>query len=148
MNENVSKKLSRFFPDSDRKPANVKRTREFVEMCSTIAGEEANDIFIIASKEDEGAADLWLFSEHYMIEAKDALKQKAIKIIPIRNNIWELSLEPENFDMSSGEYSNTSKLTVSFKKLDNERVEMTANNWGCDALFETFKTHLLPNLKK
>ena len=112
--------------------------------------EELKTIFISNYKETDGKEqfkDLWLFSDNYVVEAKNFSKQETPKLemAIFSNNIQAVAFETNNLDFSQKAKDN-SRLQVVFYTFNSFWCDHIASGRNCDALMAIYKKYIKNNL--
>ena len=127
-----------------------KRTHEIFSEGVVLCPEELTTVFISNYKETEGKEqfkDLWLFSDNYVIEVLNFIKQETpkLEIAIFSKNICTASFESNNFDLSQ-KATDDSTLKVTFYTLSDFSCFFVASGHNCNALMSIYLKYVKNNI--
>ena len=130
----------------------TQRTKEIFSQGKFLCPEELKAIFISNYKETDGKEqfkDLWLFSDNYLIEVLNFIKQETFKleITILRNNIQSVSIEPYNLDFSQ-KPKDDSRLRILFYTFNEFSCDQISTGLNCDVLKFIYIKYIKPNLAR
>jgi hypothetical protein len=128
----------------------IRRTKELFNQVKVICPENLKDIFVSNYKETDGKEqfkDLWLFSDNYLVEIQNFVRQEkpSLEMTIYSNNIQSVSIEADKFDLSQ-KAKDISKLRIMFYTFTNFSVDQIATGPNCDILMYIFNTYVKCNM--
>jgi hypothetical protein len=125
------------------------RVTELFHQGEALCPDKLKDIFVSNYKDSDGKdqlKDLWLFSDKYIIEVQNFIRQEKpmLDMTVISKNIQNVSIEASNFDLKKARA--ISKFHMTFYTYSNFSVDQIALSLNCEKLLRIFQKYVQGNL--
>jgi hypothetical protein len=115
---------------------------------TTYCEEDIANIFITDYVNNDGSRvleDLWFFSEHYGMEAKQFITTDDFDMTSISKRIVYWDIKKQDYDFNTAVATSRLYIMLTFDSLVTADFKASGNN--CSKLKEIFVQHILPNLR-
>jgi hypothetical protein len=126
----------------------IARIQVVFQECQLICPEELISILVSEYIKDDDTREyegLWLFSEKFIMEAKQFVTNDDFDLSVIKKNVTYCQITKKDFDFSKS--SEKSRLSIQFSLSDNLGCSLKSSKDNCDYLMKIITMHVIPNLK-
>jgi hypothetical protein len=124
------------------------RVAIILEDYKQICAQPINDIFISEFLKEDGTREyesLWLFSDDFMMEAKNFISADDFDIAPLSKLISYYKINKKEYRFEKP--TDQSKLTIEFSTKHKIRGTLKASKTNCFDLWKIYLKYIKPNLK-
>lgn len=124
----------------------LRRIEEVLDFYQQVYPDQVQDIFVTEYFDKDGNRQyesVWLFSETFVMEAKQFLKEDDFDAVPLRKQVKYWTVKKTEYDFR--EASTKSRMVLQFSLLSGVSGALKGSRENCDHLKEIFFKHIIPN---
>ena len=145
--DNIEKYLGSIGMKSD---VDIQSTKGIFSQAEFLCPEELKDIFVSnynLKDNKEQFKDIWLFSDNYVVEARNFNKKESpeLELAIFSKNVQSVFIETKDFDLSK-KAKNNSRLHIKFYTFSDFSCDHIAFGSNCDTLKYIYKKYVKRNL--
>ena len=126
----------------------ISYVQDMLYTAENLVCEEIKDLFITdyLVGEEREFKNLYIFSDHYLLECKKFLQNDEYHIYYLPRLISRCSHSVKSFDFK--EVNNKSRFHIEIITIAKDTIEMKATGNNCSSLYTLYKKHILPHFSQ